>query len=65
VKARWEAQDRKWKLEREALTARQDAAKLAGIDRLCERIEKFADHDERGNRVLVDAIILEIMENGR
>jgi hypothetical protein len=65
VKARREAQDLKWKTEREEGDRRAAAFKMAGIDSLCKRIEKFADYDERGNRVLVDAIILEIMENGR
>ena len=65
VKARREAQELKWKLERETRDRRAAIVKTAGIDSLCKRIEKFADYDERGNRVLVDAIILEIMENGR
>ncbi len=65
VKTRREAQECKWKLEQERRENLRNSCKLAGIDSLCARIEAFADYDERGNRILVDAIILEIRENGR
>lgn len=65
VQARCDAQDLKCKQEREARVRREEARKLAKIDTLCERIEKFANYAEYGNRSLVDSIILEIRENGR
>lgn len=65
VTDRREARSRKWKAEDDARARRDGARKMGKIDALCARIEKFADYDERGNRVLVDAILLDIMENGR